>query len=255
MFVHREGWDRVGVAFTDRHGGVSAAPYDTLNLGRSDADNPASVAENLRRVRTALALPLVATVRQEHTADVVVVDDAFLDGWDDRATVGDALGGARLRRADAMVTVRAGVGLAVRVADCLPVMVADPTARVVAAIHGGRPGLAAQIIPRTLALMTRHGADPAASRAWIGPHVCGGCYEVPAALRDEVAALVPDVAATTSWGTPALDLAAGARAQLETAGVSVTTVGGCTRTDPDLYSYRRDGHDAGRLAGLVWLSP
>lgn len=254
MFVHRDRHDRVGVAFTDRHGGVSSAPYETLNLGRSDADDPNAVVENLRRVRTALGLPLLATVRQEHTADVVVVDDTFLTDWDDRSVVGDSLGRPRLVRADAMVTVRSEVALAIRVADCLPVMVADPGAGVVGAIHAGRAGLAAQIIPQALAVMADHGADPRSCLAWIGPHVCGACYEVPQSLQDEVAAQVPGVASTTSWDTPALDLAAGARAQLEGAGVSVSTVGGCTRTDPGLYSHRRDGAEAGRLAGMVWLS-
>ena len=90
--------------------------------------------------------------------------------------------------------------------------------------------------------------------AWIGPHICGRCYEVPAAMRAEVVAALPESGAETSWGTPALDLGAGVRAQLERAGVSVIEVGRCTREDPELHSYRRDGAAAGRFAGLVWLS-
>ena len=73
-------------------------------------------------------------------------------------------------------------------------------------------------------------------------------------LRDEIAALVPETWSTTSWGTPALDLGAGVRAQLERAGVEVVDVGGCTREDASLHSYRRDGAAAGRFAGLVWMS-
>ena len=87
--------------------------------------------------------------------------------------------------------------------------------------------------------------------AWIGPHVCGGCYEVPAEMQDEVAAVVPEARATTTWGTPSLDLGAGVRAQLTAAGVSVDDVSRCTRESPDLYSYRRDGRRSGRIAGLV----
>jgi copper oxidase (laccase) domain-containing protein len=92
-------------------------------------------------------------------------------------------------------------------------------------------------------------------RAWVGPHVCGACYEVPADLRDEVAAVEPATRATTSWGTPALDLGAGVRAQLEREAVEVEEVARCTREDAALYSYRRDGAGAGRLAGLVRIGP
>ncbi len=92
--------------------------------------------------------------------------------------------------------------------------------------------------------------------AWIGPHVCGACYEVPEQMRDEVAAVVPEARATTSWGTPALDLGAGVRVQLEAAGVShVQVVGGCTREDTDFPSYRRDGDASTRFAGVIWMSP
>jgi hypothetical protein len=91
--------------------------------------------------------------------------------------------------------------------------------------------------------------------AWVGPHVCGACYEVPAALQDEVAAVEPSTRATTSWGTPALDLGAGVRAQLERAGATVHLLGPCTLESDTLYSHRRDGAGAGRLAGLVRVGP
>ena len=98
------------------------------------------------------------------------------------------------------------------------------------------------------------GADPARIHAWIGPHVCGRCYEVPASMRDDVDAVVPGTATETSWGTPAVDLGAGVRSQLSTVGLetaSVELIDRCTREDPDLYSHRRDGASSGRLAGLV----
>jgi YfiH family protein len=141
----------------------------------------------------------------------------------------------------------------VRAADCVPVLFADPAAGVVAATHCGRPGLLAGVVPRTVEQMRALGASEIT--AWIGPHVCGGCYEVPAQMQDEVAAAVPDSRATTTWGTPSLDLGAGVRAQLERSGVSVVDVARCTRESADLYSYRRDGRGAGRLAGLVRIRP
>jgi copper oxidase (laccase) domain-containing protein len=72
-------------------------------------------------------------------------------------------------------------------------------------------------------------------------------------MRDDVAALVPEARSTTSWGTPALDLGAGIRAQLSDAGIGdVREVGACTREDPTWPSYRRDGAEATRFAGVIW---
>lgn len=151
--------------------------------------------------------------------------------------------------ADGIVTARAGLTLMVRAADCVPVLLADETAGVIGAAHCGRPGLGAGVIPATVRAMRDVGA--ATITAWIGPHVCGACYEVPAEMQTEVAGLVPQSRATTSWGTPSLDLGAGVRAQLQQDGVLVHDVSRCTRESADLYSYRRDGAGAGRLAGLV----
>ena len=142
--------------------------------------------------------------------------------------------------------------LAVRAADCVPVLLADARAGVIGAAHCGRPGLAAGVVPRTLEAMRALGATEIT--AWIGPHVCGACYEVPAEMQAEVGAIEPASVATTSWGTPSLDLAAGVRAQLERGGAVAVDAGGCTRESPDLYSYRRDGSSAGRLAGLIRIA-
>jgi hypothetical protein len=88
---------------------------------------------------------------------------------------------------------------------------------------------------------------------WVGPHVCGGCYEVPDTMRAEVSRLVPAAYAVTTWGTPSLDLGAGVVAQLAACGVESRELSRCTRESPDLYSHRRDGADAGRFGGLVVL--
>ncbi|MGN6781338.1 MAG: peptidoglycan editing factor PgeF, partial [Marmoricola sp.] len=154
--------------------------------------------------------------------------------------------------ADGLVTDRPGVVLLVRAADCVPVLLADVEGRVVGAAHSGRNGVVAGVVVETVRRMRDLGAERI--RAWVGPHVCGACYEVPADLRDEVAAVEPAARATTSWGTPALDLGAGVRAQLEREGVEVEEVERCTREDAALYSYRRDGAGAGRLAGLVRIT-
>lgn len=246
MFAFRDTRGRVEVAFTDRHGGVSDGPFASLNLAVSGDDDPLAVAENLRRMVEAFtgdeAAPVVG-MHQVHGSDVVVVDDG---------QVAEA-GSGRLPVADAVVTTRPGVALMVRVADCVPVLLADPAVGVVAAVHSGRPGVAAGVVPRAVETMRGLGAERI--EAWVGPHVCGACYEVPAAMRADVAAAVPETHATTAWGTPALDLGAGVRAQLAAALVPVTAVDRCTREDQDLFSYRRQGRASGRLAGLVRVRP
>jgi hypothetical protein len=230
----------VDLAFTDRYGGVSGVPYDELNLALDSADDPASVAENWRLLLADFApADALADMHQVHGPDVVVVPPG---GPDDERP-----------RCDGLVSTTPGQVLAVRVADCVPVLLADASAGVVGVAHAGRPGLAAGVVPATVARMRELGAG--AITAWIGPHVCGACYEVPAAMWAEVGALVPASVATTSWGTPSLDIGAGVRAQLAEAGVSVVDAARCTRESVDLYSYRRDGADAGRLAGLIRIRP
>ncbi|HET9860932.1 MAG TPA: polyphenol oxidase family protein, partial [Nocardioidaceae bacterium] len=155
--------------------------------------------------------------------------------------------------ADGMVTVEPGVVLMVRAADCVPVLLADADRGVVGAAHAGRPGMVAGIIPNTVARMRALGAERLVG--WLGPHVCGACYEVPEDMRTEVAAVVPESYAETSWGTPSVDIGAGVRAQLEAQGVEVVDASRCTVEDEDLYSYRRQGKESGRLAGLVWVRP
>ncbi|UKA60293.1 polyphenol oxidase family protein [Arthrobacter sp. FW306-2-2C-D06B] len=153
--------------------------------------------------------------------------------------------------ADAMVS--RGQPLAVMVADCVPVVlvgdVEDESDPVLAVVHAGRPGVAADIVSATVVDMRSRGA--ATISAWVGPSICGACYEVPEQLRTDVAAAVPETWSTTSWGTPALDLPAGVRAQLEALGVTVEYSGECTLEAARLYSYRRN-QQTGRFAGLVW---
>jgi YfiH family protein len=153
--------------------------------------------------------------------------------------------------ADGIVASSPGVTLLVRAADCVPVLLVAPDEGIVGAAHSGRPGLVAGVVPATVTRMRELGAGRI--EGWIGPHVCGRCYEVPEQMRADVAAVAPDSYAQTAWGTPSLDLAAGVRAQLGPLDVVVHDVGRCTRESDDLYSYRRDGERSGRLAGLVRL--
>ncbi|GEB56747.1 peptidoglycan editing factor PgeF [Streptomyces gardneri] len=229
-------------AFTDRWGGVSAVPYEELNLGGAVGDDPESVRTNRALAAGALGLDpaRVVWMNQVHGADVAEVEGPWT--------------GEAVPAVDGLVTATRGLALAVLTADCVPVLLADPVAGVVSAAHAGRPGMVAGIVPAAVEAMIRLGADPARIVARTGPAVCGRCYEVPEAMRAEVAETEPAAWAETSWGTPAVDVTAGVHAQLERLGVTDRRADPvCTRESGDHYSYRRD-RTTGRLAGYVWLT-
>ena len=250
--------------FTGRDGGVSAPPYDTLNLGGAVGDAAAAVAENRRLTARACGLAdgRLAWMHQVHG---VAVRYAGVGSAENDAVGSDELrGGGRplaaepagqpLPEADASFTDVPGLGLGVLVADCAPVLLTDPEARIVGVAHAGREGMAAGVVTELLSAMSAAGADPARMHAVIGPHICGGCYEVPAELRDRIAGKVPESGCVTRKGTPGVDVGAGVEAQLARAGVaSVSSDPRCTAETASLYSYRRDGR-TGRLAGLIWLA-
>ncbi|MFH0176799.1 peptidoglycan editing factor PgeF [Streptomyces cacaoi] len=241
MIGQRESVSGAHFAFTDRWGGVSAAPYEELNLGGAVGDDPDAVRANRELAAKSLDLDpaLVVWMNQVHGNDVAEVDGP----WATRLTP----------PVDGLVTATRGLALAVLTADCVPVLLADPVAGVVAAAHAGRPGMVKGIVPAAIDAMESLGADPSRIVARTGPAVCGRCYEVPEAMRAEVAAVEPAASAETSWGTPAVDVIAGVHAQLDRLGVHDRERSPvCTRESNDHFSYRRD-RSTGRLAGYVWL--
>lgn len=235
MFASRDRCSGAGglieVAFTDRYGGVSPPPYDSLNLGGAPADRP-GVRENFELLARGFGVEAFARMRQVHGRDAVVVTSA-----DEAPTC------------DVLVSATPEVALCVRVADCVPLVLADADRGVVGVAHVGRLGVVAGTATAAVAAMREAGAT--AVDVWVGPHICGGCYEVPPDMRAAVAAQVPVAYACTTWGTPALDIGAAVASQLEAAGCRVHLRARCTRESPDLFSYRRDGRQSGRLAGLV----
>ncbi|MER6616104.1 peptidoglycan editing factor PgeF [Streptomyces xantholiticus] len=243
MTVQHDAIDESGAhfAFTDKWGGVSAVPYEELNLGGAVGDDPEAVLANRAIAAKSLGLDpaRVVWMNQVHGNDVAQVAGPWEDG--------------RALEVDALVTARRGLALAVLTADCTPVLLADPVASVVGAAHAGRPGMVAGVVPAVVEAMRKLGAEPERIIARTGPAVCGRCYEVPEQMRSEVAAVEPAAWSETSWGTPAVDVTAGVHAQLEALGVrdrGKSPV--CTLESRDHYSYRRD-RTTGRLAGYVWL--
>lgn len=234
---------QVGAAFTLRSGGVSAPPYDTLNLGSHVGDAAEAVAENRRRVRAFLELPAEpAWLEQIHGAGVVDLDQVDLDR------------SAAPARADAAVARRPGKVCAILVADCMPVLFAAVDGSAIGAAHAGWRGLAAGVLEATVAALA---IPPSKLMAWLGPSIGQQAFEVGDDVRD--AFVGQDAGAAEAFspnprGRWQCDLEALVRRRLTALGVrSVHGGGWCTYSDAArFFSYRRDGR-CGRMAALVWL--
>ncbi|SDL86752.1 conserved hypothetical protein [Arthrobacter sp. ov407] len=228
------------MAFTDAGAG---------NLALHVGDDPAAVHRRRAELEAAAGLGgrSFRYMNQVHGNDVAtIVGSTEME----TATAESPRPAPAAPTADAMVSRTEP--LAVLVADCVPVVLIGEDvagAPVLGVVHAGRPGVAADVVPAAVARLRELGADSIS--AWVGPSVCGRCYEVPEALRADVAAAVPATWCTTSAGTPGLDLPAGVRSQLEATGVAIEYSGGCTLEDDTLFSYRRNSH-TGRFAGLAW---
>jgi hypothetical protein len=170
------------------------------------------------------------------------------------ATVLTVLTAGDVGEADALVSATTGIALVVQVADCVPVLLADESAGVIGAVHAGWRGAAIDVVAAAVERMEQLGAHSAAMQAYIGPAICGNCYEVGPEVLAQVGKVMPTAPGSTSWGTPAVDLRAGMRERLDRLGIHSELVGECTFEHPETYfSYRRDGV-TGRQAGVIWMS-
>jgi YfiH family protein len=228
--------------FTTRQGGASLAPFDSLNLGGRVGDDPGHVAENWRRLEGATGLAF-ARVRQVHGARVVRLDAACDPG----------------EEADAVVSMVPGVAATVSVADCVPVLLADPGSGAVAAVHAGWRGTLARAAGEGVRALAREaGTAPARLLATVGPSIGPCCYEISADLAGTFAgAFGPAV--IRAGDRPHLDLWSASRAVLLGAGLApdrVEILGRCTSCERDLFfSHRRDAGRTGRQAGFVAPRP
>lgn len=247
---------RIRYGFSGRSGGISGPPYNGLNLGGAVGDEPVAVTANRAALAEAagLAAEQVVWMRQVHGTTVAVVDHPGSKAGPGSAPDLNTLTSLDdLPDCDGIVTSATGLGLAVLVADCVPVLVGDPVAGVIAAVHAGRRGAADGIGLRVLEQLIALGASTDTTSVVLGPAICGACYEVPAQMRDEVAAALPGSASTTDRGTPGLDLRAGLARQLRAAGVGTVLIDPrCTATNPSLFSHRASA-PTGRFAGLIWM--
>ena len=169
-------------AFLTRQGGVSAGPFASLNLGQRSGDDPANIATNRQRAAALLGgtADRLVTARQVHSATCLAVTEP----WAPDAPP----------EADALATDRPGLLLGVLTADCAPVLLADPEARVVGAAHAGWRGALSGIVEATVATMRRLGADPQRIRAAVGPCIARESYEVGPEFEQRFLAEDPDSA-------------------------------------------------------------
>ncbi|MDC4233086.1 polyphenol oxidase family protein [Actinomyces sp. B33] len=239
--------------------GPGADPYRG-NLGLHVGDDPEAVHRRRGAVRETIGAP-VAWMEQTHSTRVALlrpVDgglEATVDGQGVR--VGERAGGewGPIDADGLVVDARdwpSAPAVAVMTADCLPVLLAADRGGLVAAVHAGRRGLVGGILDRAVEILRELGATRI--DALIGPSICAGCYEVPDAMRDEAAGVLPGAAARTTWGTASLDLVAAAVGRLTGLGCRVDADPRCTREDPLLHSFRRDP-GCGRQASVIAAAP
>ncbi|MGE0800071.1 MAG: peptidoglycan editing factor PgeF [Lautropia sp.] len=251
---------RVRWGFTLRPGGVSRGRWGAedgtggLNLGARCGDLPAAVAAN----RAAVARSFAAPVRWLDQVHGIAVHDG--DGAGDAAGIGAEIGvaGSDAPVADAQITARAGTALAILVADCLPVLLADRHGRAVGAAHAGWRGLAGGVVEATV-LALRQRVPDADLVAWLGPRIGPTRFEVGDDVRDAFIATDRAAAGDFTAGARAgkwwADLGALARRRLAACGITaVHDSGECTVTSATRYwSFRRD-RECGRMAALISLS-
>jgi YfiH family protein len=239
-------------AFFTREGGVSAGIYESLNAGIGSNDDPTRVAENRRRMaeQMGVAPACFLSVHQTHSSDVVVASEPWPSG--------------SRPRADAIVTRAEGLAIGASAADCGPILLADPNARVIGAAHAGWKGALTGIVESTVEAMEKLGADRNGIVAAIGPLIRQPSYEVGGEFVERFIEADAENALffipSTREGHAMFDLAGYIRTRLENAGVlMIDDIGVDTYSDERFFSYRRSVHrkepDYGRHVHAIALEP
>ncbi|MDO4664879.1 MAG: peptidoglycan editing factor PgeF [Actinomycetaceae bacterium] len=236
------------VAFTTRFGGVSKAAFSDFNLGDHVGDDPHAVAENRRILQARFGAP-VLWMHQTHSDVVNVANSRDLVYEGDALVIDAAQFSSSESETTNEISALAPPAAAVMVADCVPILLASASGRVVAAVHAGRAGLEKRIIAKTVRVMQDIEDVPVS--AAIGPHICGRCYEVPLSLQAQLVSVTPQARAVSARGTPALNLGAAAREQLREVHAKIQFQSNvCTKTSSKYFSYRRQ-KQTGRFVGII----
>ncbi|HTU76840.1 MAG TPA: peptidoglycan editing factor PgeF [Trebonia sp.] len=247
--------DGLDAFVTTRAGGVSAGPYESLNLSLSVGDDPEAVLENRRRVAAAVGAGLEDFVftRQVHGAGVRIVGPA------DRGA-GTLAHDASVPEADVLVTADPSVVLAILTADCVPIVLHDPQARVLACVHAGWRGTVARACAAAIAAMGRLGAAPERIVAGIGPAIGADRYQVGQDVHQAVTAVfgpsTERIIRPDGTGRWLLDLPAANRLALRDAGVADGHMHTTQYVTGDgLFFSDRSARPCGRLALIARLRP
>ncbi|MEV4646506.1 peptidoglycan editing factor PgeF [Saccharopolyspora sp. NPDC049357] len=232
---------RIRRVTTTREGGSSKAPFDSFNLGGRVGDAPEALAANTRKLAEGIGLP------EDHLVWMEQIHGRT-------ATIVDGPQPAAVEASDALVTAQPGLALVALTADCVPVLLGDPEAGVISAVHAGRVGARVGVLPAALKSMREAGARLDRVEALIGPAACGACYEVPPEMQADVEEHLPGSACKTRKGTTGLDLRAGLFEQLAQIGIAKIGVDPrCTMETRELFSHRRDNGKTGRFASVIWM--
>ncbi len=211
---------RTHAVFTTRLGGISEGAFASLNLGGRAGDSVEAVASNRAALQRALQADL-SLVKQVHGSEVFDAD-SIVDSWNTPYGF-DATGFADSNvciEADAQVATACSLALGMFAADCLPVLLADDEAGIVAAAHCGRKGLMAGVLDSTVEAMCKKGAECSRITAVLGPCICGNCYEVGESIARDFEKRYPQTVTKTRFGGLGIDIAEAARIDLALAGVA-----------------------------------
>ena len=243
----------VVAGFTSRHEGVSRPPYNSLNLGMNTDDQPHNVEGNRSLLARTFDIPMerLVTVRQTHGSDILVIDEPNND-----------FSHFTSLEADAVITNQSGVMIGVTVADCVPILLFDPTKKVVAAVHAGWQGIASRIVEQAInGMQDLFKTKPEQVMAFIGPCIGPCCYEVDKPVKERFTKNGIDWEACAETGKDVdhwkLDMSKANRLQLTSSGVRSEMIQSsdlCVCCHKELFfSYRRDGGETGRQMGFIML--
>jgi len=245
QLIHSQLFRSIGVTafFSERQGGVSQAPFNSLNFGQDDDE--ASVSTNMKRLMAHSGLNARPhQAEQEHGIGHLICSGE---------------GHVHKTPADILISSEPGCPVAVRTADCLPILLADPVNRIIAAVHAGWRGTAKQVVINAVRLMQQQGATIEHIHAALGPSIGPCCFEIGEDAADQLAKSAQHAGqAIISDMKPHADLAAINTMQLQEAGIDKACIESnhaCTCCNRDrFYSYRRDHGRTGRHLAVVALA-
>mgnify|MGYP003350442707 FL=1 len=221
---------------SNRDGGFSHPPYDSLNQASHVGDAPVAVAANRGVLAATLGVPDDRMVYPglTHSTDVGVVEGPV----------------GLFPNVDILITSRRSIGLVTMGADCVPVVLVEPVARIALTAHVGWRGAADGMLDAICNAVDHAGGNVSRAVAVFGPSICGRCYVVDEERRTAVLSTLPESGDVSAHG---VDIAAGLAAALTDKGVSVSAVGSCTYEDKSWFSHRRDGITGRQAAAVVLL--